>query len=52
MTTATLTILPVRHETVQSRVYDGLRQMLMSARFLPGQALRINNLAQPIPRPI
>ncbi len=43
---ASLGISSVRHETVQSRVYEELRNMLMTGKFLPGQALKINDLAE------
>lgn len=36
---------PVRRETVQTRVHDTLRQLLMVGRFQPGQALKIHELA-------
>ncbi|MDT0681611.1 GntR family transcriptional regulator [Roseicyclus sp. F158] len=38
-------IAPVRRETVQSRIHQELRTMLMAGHFQPGQALKINDLA-------
>ncbi len=40
-----MSISPLRHETVQSRIYEELRMMLMTGKFLPGQALKINDLS-------
>ena len=45
-TTHSLNFTPVRHETIQGSVYEELRTMLMTGKFLPGQALKIADLAQ------
>lgn len=37
---------PVQRETVQTRVHQQLRHLLMVGRFYPGQALKIHDLAE------
>ena len=39
-------VVPVQRETVQARVHEQLRHMLMVGRFQPGQALKIHELAE------
>lgn len=41
----TLKIEPVRRDTMQARVHEELRRMLMLGQFGPGQALKLNDLA-------
>ncbi|MBD0415561.1 GntR family transcriptional regulator [Oryzicola mucosus] len=39
-------VVPVLRETVQNRVHQQLRHLLMVGRFQPGQALKIHDLAE------
>ncbi len=40
-----LGVVPIRRETVQDRIHGQLRDLLMRGRFQPGQALKIQDMA-------
>lgn len=42
---ADIGVVPIKRETVQTRVYRGMREVLMRGRLLPDQAVKISDMA-------